>query len=171
LAKKEDPEAQKFRDYFDWTEPLKSIPSHRMLAIRRGEKEGFLLMRIQPMEAEAIALVERLTVKGNNACSAQVKLAAQDAYKRLLSSSMETEARLESKKKADAEAVKVFRGQSARIAARGTAGSEACFGHRPRFPHGLQGRGARCAGAASSITMSFTCSAMATASCTRRRCC
>ncbi len=108
FGKETDVEAQKFRDYFDWTEPVKSIPSHRMLAIRRGEKEGHLLMRITPPEAEAIRLIENLVVKGNGACSAQMRLAAADSYKRLLGSSMETEARLESKKKADTEAVRVF---------------------------------------------------------------
>lgn len=138
FGKEEDPEAQKFRDYFDWTEPVKSIPSHRMLAIRRGEKEGFLLMRIQPMEAEAIALVERLTVKGNNACSAQVKLAAQDAYKRLLSSSMETEARLESKKKADAEAVKVFADNLRELLLAAPLGQKRVLGIDPGFRTGCK---------------------------------
>ena len=65
-----------------------------MLAIRRGEKEGYLLMRIQPAEDTAIKLIENLFVKGGNACSDQMKLACADSYKRLLSSSMETEARL-----------------------------------------------------------------------------
>ncbi len=138
FGKEEDPEAQKFRDYFDWTEPVKSIPSHRMLAIRRGEKEGFLLMRIQPMEAEAIALVERLTVKGNNTCSAQVKLAAQDAYKRLLSSSMETEARLESKKKADAEAVKVFADNLRELLLAAPLGQKRVLGIDPGFRTGCK---------------------------------
>lgn len=138
FGKEEDPEAQKFRDYFDWSEPVKSIPSHRMLAIRRGEKEGYLLMRIQPLEADAVSLVERLTVKGNNACSAQVKLAAQDAYKRLLSSSMETEARLESKKKADAEAVKVFADNLRELLMAAPLGQKRMLGIDPGFRTGCK---------------------------------
>ncbi len=138
FGKEEDPEAQKFRDYFDWTEPVKSIPSHRMLAIRRGEKEGFLLMRIQPPEVDAVALVERLTVKGNNACSAQMKQAAQDAYKRLLSSSMETEARLESKKRADADAVKVFADNLRELLLAAPLGQKRVLGIDPGFRTGCK---------------------------------
>lgn len=138
FGKEEDPEAQKFRDYFDWTEPVKSIPSHRMLAIRRGEKEGFLLMRIQPPEVDAVALVERLTVRGNNACSAQMKQAAQDAYKRLLSSSMETEARLESKKQADADAVKVFADNLRELLLAAPLGQKRVLGIDPGFRTGCK---------------------------------
>lgn len=138
FGKEEDPEAQKFRDYFDWTEPVSSIPSHRMLAIRRGEKEGFLLMRIQPPEVDAVALVERLIVKGNNACSSQMKQAAQDAYKRLLSSSMETEARLESKKKADADAVKVFADNLRELLLAAPLGQKRVLGIDPGFRTGCK---------------------------------
>ncbi len=138
FGKEEDPEAQKFRDYFDWSEPVKSIPSHRMLAIRRGEKEGFLLMRIQPPEVDAVTLVERLTVKGNNSCSAQMKQAAQDAYKRLLSSSMETEARLESKKKADADAVKVFADNLRELLLAAPLGQKRVLGIDPGFRTGCK---------------------------------
>src|ERR1700750_153403 len=84
----------KYKDYFDWTEPVKTIPSHRILAIRRGEKEEMLWMDIQPPEDEAIALLEKLFVKGNNESAQQVKLAIADGYKRLLKPSMETEIRL-----------------------------------------------------------------------------
>jgi uncharacterized protein len=101
-------EGEKFKDYFDWKEPVSKAPSHRVLAMRRGEKESFLLVRITPPEATAIQILENLYVKGSSPASQQVKLAVQDCYKRLLSISMETEARLESKKKADAEAIRVF---------------------------------------------------------------
>jgi len=138
FGKEEDPEAQKFRDYFDWNEPIKSIPSHRMLAIRRGEKEGFLLMRIQPLEADAVSLVERLVVKGSNACSAQMKTAAQDSYKRLLSSSMETEGRLESKKKADADAVKVFADNLRELLMAAPLGQKRLLGIDPGFRTGCK---------------------------------
>ncbi len=101
-------EGIKYRDYFDWTEPVKSIPSHRILAIRRGEKEEMLWLDIQPPEEEAINILEQLFVKANNASSQQVKLAIADGYKRLLKPSMETEIRLFTKKKADEEAIRVF---------------------------------------------------------------
>jgi uncharacterized protein len=98
----------KYKDYFDWTEPVKSAPSHRILAMRRGEKEEMLSLDIQPPEEEAVDLLEKLFIKGNNASSQQVKLAISDGYKRLLKPSMETEVRLFTKKKADEEAVRVF---------------------------------------------------------------
>jgi uncharacterized protein len=98
----------KYKDYFDWTEPVKSIPSHRILAIRRGEKEEMLWMDIQPPEDEAVELLEKLFVRGNNESAQQVKLAIADGYKRLLKPSMETEIRLFTKKKADEEAIRVF---------------------------------------------------------------
>src|SRR6201996_2219384 len=98
----------KYKDYFDWTEPVKSAPSHRILAMRRGEKEEILWLDIQPQEEEAIGLLEQLFVRGNNESSQQVKLAIGDGYKRLLKPSMETEVRLLTKKKADEEAIRVF---------------------------------------------------------------
>jgi uncharacterized protein len=98
----------KYKDYFNWEEPVATAPSHRILAMRRGEKEGFLLMRITPPEDKALAILESLFVKGNNAASEQVRLAVHDSYKRLLSGSMETEVRLSTKKEADEEAIRVF---------------------------------------------------------------
>lgn len=95
---KEEP-GIKYKDYFDWTEAVKSIPSHRILAIRRGEKEEMLWMDIQPPEDEAIVVLENLFVKGNNESAQQVKLAIADGYKRLLKPSMETEIRLFTKRK------------------------------------------------------------------------
>ncbi len=101
-------EGAKFRDYFDWEEPVPKAPSHRVLAMRRGEKEGFIDLRISPPQDEALALLEAMFVKGENAASQEVKEAVHDGYKRLLSVSMETDARLETKKRADREAIKVF---------------------------------------------------------------
>jgi len=98
----------KFKDYFDWKEPVSKTPSHRLLAMRRGEKEEFLTLRVEVPEDEAIAILERIFVKGGGLCSAQVKEALADGFKRLLSLSMETETRLETKKKADIEAIGVF---------------------------------------------------------------
>ena len=101
-------EGAKYRDYFDWSEPLARIPSHRLLAIRRGEAESILSVRVTPLEEEALALLEPLFVTGTGPAAEQVRLGVQDGYKRLLGLSMETELRLESKKKADAEAIRVF---------------------------------------------------------------
>lgn len=101
-------EGAKFKDYFDWSEPVATIPSHRLLAIRRGETEGFLMMRITPPEEEAIPLLEQMFLKGRGPAAEQVRLAVQDSYKRLLGFSIEAEMRMESKKKADEEAIRVF---------------------------------------------------------------
>ncbi len=101
-------EAAKYKDYFDWTEPVTSAPSHRVLAIRRGANEKFLVMRITVDEDKAVLILEALFIQNQNAAVAQVRAAIRDSYKRLLADSMETEIRLESKKNADEEAIKVF---------------------------------------------------------------
>jgi len=101
-------EGVKFKDYFDWKEPLKKAPSHRVLAMRRGEKEGFLRMRVTVPESDALAILEQLFVKGTSASSLQVKEAVDDGYKRLLAPSIETEVRLEGKRQADQTAIQVF---------------------------------------------------------------
>lgn len=101
-------EAQKFKDYFEWSEPIKKTPSHRLLAMRRGEKEGFITLDIAPAEELALQALESQFVKGSSAASEQVTLAVKDSYKRLLKPSIESEVRLESKLKADLEAIKVF---------------------------------------------------------------
>ncbi|MES0337936.1 MAG: Tex family protein [Candidatus Magnetobacterium sp. LHC-1] len=101
-------EGLKYKDYFDWEEPVASAPSHRVLALRRGEKEGFLSLRTTPPEEEALEALMLLFVKGDGADSQQVRLAIHDSYKRLLSVSMETEIRLATKKRADEEAIKIF---------------------------------------------------------------
>jgi uncharacterized protein len=99
----------KFKAYFDWTELVSRIPSHRLLAIRRGEAEGFLRVHIAPPEAPALGILERLFLSAPGTPGGeQVRLAAHDSYKRLLGSAIEGEIRLESKKKADAEAIRVF---------------------------------------------------------------
>jgi uncharacterized protein len=101
-------EGAKYKDYFDWKEPASKAPSHRVLAMRRGEKEGFLYMRVDLPEEEAVPMLEALFAKGDGACAKQVRLAVEDGYRRLMSLSMETEVRLETKKKADKEAIHVF---------------------------------------------------------------
>ena len=98
----------KYRDYFDWQEPAASAPSHRILAMRRGEKEDILNLSIVPPEEQALKILEDLFVKGEKEDSAEVKSAVQDCYRRLLSRSMETEIRLAVKERADLEAIRVF---------------------------------------------------------------
>lgn len=109
VKKKEtDPEAAKFRDYFDWQEPLSKAPSHRILAMLRGENEGFLTIHAAPDEKDALIMVEKLVVKGNNPASQKVREAAQDAYKRLLTPSIEGETLKAAKERADQDAIQVF---------------------------------------------------------------
>lgn len=108
VLKGKEAEGQKFKDYFEWTEPISKTPSHRLLAMRRGEKEGILALDIYPPEEQAISSMERQYIKTENAAAEQVRLAIKDSYKRLLRPSLETEVRMESKMKADEEAIKVF---------------------------------------------------------------
>jgi uncharacterized protein len=98
----------KYQDYFDWQEPVAAAPSHRVLAMRRGENEGVLSLRIAPPEEQALDILEALFIKGRGAASEQVRLAAEDSFKRLLGPAMETEMRQQSKGKADQEAIRVF---------------------------------------------------------------
>jgi len=106
--KSKEAEGIKYKDYFDYSGPLKKTPSHRLLAIRRGEKEGFLSMDISVEMDDAINILERTFIKRNNESADIVRKAITDGYKRLLKPSIETEFRLLSKTKADDEAIKVF---------------------------------------------------------------
>jgi uncharacterized protein len=108
VAAGKEEEGAKFRDYFEWQEPAAAAPSHRILAIRRGEKAGFLTLRIVVPEEEALGLLCGLFVRGEGAAAQQVRLAAEDGFKRLLSLAMETESRLALKERADREAIRVF---------------------------------------------------------------
>ncbi len=105
-AKEED--GAKFRDYFDWEEDIAEAPGHRVLAMFRGEKEGFLSLQIRPPQEDALGVLQRRFVKAENAAAEHVGLAVEDGYKRLLGPSMETEVRQEAKKRADEEAIQVF---------------------------------------------------------------
>ncbi len=104
---KED-EGSKYSDYFDWEEPLNRIPSHRLLAMRRGEAELILSLKIEPPVEDALAVLEKIFVMSHNAASEQVRQAVHDSYKRLLAPAMETEVRSETKTQADTEAIRVF---------------------------------------------------------------
>lgn len=108
-GKEKEEAALKYRDYFDFCEPLKKCTSHRLLAIRRGETEGILKVSITPDDESACTeRLERQYVHGNGECSAQVAEAVNDAYKRLLKPAIETEFSALSKEKADEEAIRVF---------------------------------------------------------------
>lgn len=100
--------ALKFKDYYEWSESLKDAPSHRVLAMRRGEKEELLYLDIDVQEEDVLPAIAKQFVKGNNEASKQVELAVMDGYKRLLKPSMETEIRVLTRQKADEEAIKVF---------------------------------------------------------------
>lgn len=109
VVKGKEEEASKYKDYFDFSEPLKRCSSHRLLALRRGEAEGLLKVSITPAEEEeCIRRIEKIFVKNNNECSRQVAEAVKDSYKRLLKPSIETEFASLSKEKADEEAIRVF---------------------------------------------------------------
>lgn len=101
-------EGVKYKDYYEWQEPVATAPSHRVLAMRRGEREEFLSLTMTPPEEEALRILTDMFVKGEGDAQTQVALAVNDSYKRLLSLSMETETRLAAKKKADETAIRVF---------------------------------------------------------------
>lgn len=107
IAEKEE-SAQKYKDYFDWKEPVKAVASHRLLAMRRGEKEGFLKLELLVDEDNAIDVLNKEFKNGNNDSSKQIALATQDSYKRLIKPSIETEIRVLTRQKADDEAIRVF---------------------------------------------------------------
>ena len=107
-SKADDENAQKFRDYFDWEESLSRIPSHRLLAILRAESEGFIKTKIAIDDEKALSKIEDRMIRSNNACSPQIQLAIQDAYKRLLLPSLSNEALQNAKTKADEASISVF---------------------------------------------------------------
>ncbi len=108
VLKDKEEDGRKYEDYFDSSEPVAKAPSHRILAMRRGAKEGFLRLQITAPEEQSLQILERLFIKGHSACSAQVNEAVADSYKRLLSPSMETEILAMTKLRADEEAIRVF---------------------------------------------------------------
>lgn len=128
----------KYENYFDWQEPLAKSPSHRILAMRRGEKEGFLRLRIVVPQEKALSLLEALFVKRPSPAAEQVKLAVADGYKRLLVPSIETEIRLESKKQADRDAIKVFSKNLRQLLLASPLGQKAILAIDPGFRTGCK---------------------------------
>ena len=138
VARNKEEEGAKYRDYFEYAESLNRCPSHRMLAIRRGEEEGFLRVSMGPEEEDAIFLLEKQFVKNHNASGQQVKGAIEDCYKRLLGSSIETEFRKISKEKADEEAIKVFSENLRQLMLSPPLGQKAVLGIDPGFRTGCK---------------------------------
>ena len=138
VLKGKEEDGAKFRDYFEWEEQLKSAPSHRVLAIRRGEKEAVLSFRVEPPGSRAIDLLLSRVVRGAGADVEQVRLAAEDCYKRLLSISMETETRLVSKQRADVEAIRVFSGNLRELLLAAPMGSRSVMAIDPGFRTGCK---------------------------------
>ena len=128
----------KFKDYFEWQEPIAKVPSHRLLAMRRGEKENVLILEIAPSETEALSILEKLFLKAQGQDADQVGLAVVDSYKRLLSNSMETEARVHSKDKADREAIAVFAENLRQLLLAPPLGAKRVIGIDPGFKTGCK---------------------------------
>ena len=138
VVKGKEEEAAKYKDYFDFSEPLKRCTSHRLLAIRRGEAEGLLKVSISPDDDECTERLERSYVRGNNECSQQVKEAVRDAYKRLLKPSIETEFAALSKEKADEEAIRVFAGNLRQLLLAPPLGQKRVMGIDPGYRTGCK---------------------------------
>lgn len=137
-AKKETEEAQKYRDYFEFSEPFAACPSHRMLAIRRGEKEGYLSMDITIDRDQAFESLKKIFLKSSGKIGEQLNLAIEDAYERLLKSSIENEFRLLGKNNADEEAIKVFAENLRQLLLASPLGSKKVMAIDPGFRTGCK---------------------------------
>jgi uncharacterized protein len=138
LVKGKEVEAAKYRDYFDWSEPLKNCPSHRLLAMRRGEEEGFLRVGISPDEEMATRDLEDMFLTGSGESAQEVRQAVRDSYKRLLQPGIETEFRNISKEKADAEAIQVFAENLRQLLLSAPIGEKRVMGIDPGFRTGCK---------------------------------
>ena len=138
VVKGSEEKGAKFRDYFDWSEPVHSVPSHRMLAMFRGEKEGFLTLYVRPPAEEAVAELKSLVVRGSGAAARQVTLAAEDCYDRLLSPSMEAETRMALRERAGEEAIRVFADNVRELLMGSPLGRKAVLAMDPGFRTGCK---------------------------------
>ena len=138
VVKTKEAEAAKYRDYFDWQEPLKRCSSHRLLAIRRGEAEGMLKVSITPNDDYCMERLQRQYVRGRNGSSEQVNMAIDDAYKRLLKPSIESEFAGMSKEKADEEAIRVFAENLRQLLLASPLGQKRVMGIDPGFRTGCK---------------------------------
>jgi len=138
VAKEQEEPGSKYRDYFDYREPASQAPSHRILAMRRGEKEGFLNLTLAPPESEALDLLEDLFITGQGDDARQVTLAVTDSYRRLLARAMETEMRLFTKEQADHEAIRVFTENLRQLLLAAPLGPKRILGLDPGFRTGCK---------------------------------
>jgi uncharacterized protein len=138
VIKGKEEAGQKYKDYFDWTEPVKSAPSHRVLALRRAEKEIVLTLDIDVPEDSALNILEDMFVTGQNASSEEVRTAAADSFKRLIRPSMETEIRLLTKKAADTEAIRVFADNARQLLLAAPVGQKRIMAIDPGFRTGCK---------------------------------
>lgn len=138
LVKGKEEEAQKYRDYFDCSEKLSRITSHRLLAMRRGETEGFLRVNITADDEKCLDKLCNIFLKDDNECAEQVELAVEDSYKRLLKPSIETEFAAESKQKADTEAIRVFAENLRQLLLAPPLGQKRVMGIDPGFRTGCK---------------------------------
>ena len=137
-VKGKEEEGANYRDYFDWKEPAAAMPSHRVLAIFRGEREGFLSLDACPPEEEALSILKRRFVRGTSPASRLVADAAEDGYRRLLKSSMENELRTALKKRADAEAIRIFAGNVREVLMSAPMGQKATLAIDPGIRTGCK---------------------------------
>lgn len=138
VVKGKEEEGLKYRDYFDFSEPLKRCPSHRLLAMRRGEKEGFLKLSLSPDDEKTVERLENYFVTSRNRSSEQVALAIRDGYKRLLAPSLETEFFHDSKQVADSEAIRVFAENIRQLLLAPPLGQKRVMGIDPGFKSGCK---------------------------------
>ena len=138
LVSGKEEEGAKFKDYFEWSEPVATAPSHRILAMRRGESEGFLYTRLTPPETEALGTLYQLFVRGSSPAAEQVRLACDDCLKRLLGFAMEVEARGFYKKRADEEAIRVFAENLRELLLASPLGQKVTLGIDPGFRTGCK---------------------------------
>ena len=136
--KKDTEEAAKYSDYFDWSEPLKRCPSHRMLAMRRGEAEGILRISISTDDGDCLFRLWRIRVRGNGRCAKLIEEAVDDSYKRLLQPSIENEFAARSKEKAEEEAIRVFAENLRQLLMSAPLGQKRVMGVDPGFRTGCK---------------------------------
>lgn len=138
VIKGKDEAGAKYRDYFDWSEPVVTTPGHRLLAMFRGEKEGFLRLVVKPDELEAIELLKKRFLKGNNSSSKHVLIAIDDGYKRMLSLSMSAETRFEARTRAGVDAINVFSQNLRELLMAAPLGQKAILAIDPGFRTGCK---------------------------------
>ena len=136
--KKDTEEAAKYSDYFDWSEPLKRCPSHRMLAMRRGEAEGILRISISTDDGDCLFRLRRIRVRGNGRCAKLIEEAVDDSYKRLRQPSIENEFAARSKEKAEEEAIRVFAENLRQLLMSAPLGQKRVMGVDPGFRTGCK---------------------------------